>query len=114
MFEYLMPLLVMPTYENTLLDQTYKAAVKWQIDYGKKAGLPWGISESGYNMMDTNSQLSIPRIWRSRSGIETRTGRRFCYCPLCICNGIDGSTGKSLRKPGRLSEKGFEGQIWIL
>ncbi len=28
MFEYLMPLLVMPTYENTLLDQTYKAAVK--------------------------------------------------------------------------------------
>ncbi len=26
MFEYLMPLLVMPTYENTLLDQTYKAA----------------------------------------------------------------------------------------
>ena len=36
MFEYLMPLLVMPTYENTLLDQTYKAAVKWQIEYGKK------------------------------------------------------------------------------
>ena len=28
MFEYLMPLLVMPTYENTLLDQTYKAAVE--------------------------------------------------------------------------------------
>ena len=25
MFEYLMPLLVMPTYENTLLDQTYRA-----------------------------------------------------------------------------------------
>ena len=32
MFEYLMPLLIMPTYENTLLDQTYKAAVKRQID----------------------------------------------------------------------------------
>ena len=27
MFEYLMPLLVMPTYENTLLDHTYQAAV---------------------------------------------------------------------------------------
>ncbi len=26
MFEYLMPLLVMPTYENTLLDQTYRAS----------------------------------------------------------------------------------------
>ena len=55
MFEYLMPLLVMPTYENTLLDQTCKAAVEWQIEYGKKTGMPWGISESGYNMVNANS-----------------------------------------------------------
>src|SRR5208282_5871872 len=48
MFEYLMPLLVMPTYENTLLDQTYRAAVARQIEYGTKRGVPWGISESGY------------------------------------------------------------------
>ena len=38
MFEYLMPLLVMPTYENTLLDQTCKAAVEQQIEYGKQRG----------------------------------------------------------------------------
>ena len=31
MFEYLMPLLVMPTFDNTLLDQTCKAAVERQI-----------------------------------------------------------------------------------
>jgi cellobiose phosphorylase len=54
MFEYLMPLLVMPTYENTLLNQTYKAAVKRQIEYGKERGVPWGISESGYNSVDVN------------------------------------------------------------
>ena len=54
MFEYLMPLLVMPTYEQTLLDQTFKAAVARQIDYGKKRGIPWGISESGYNMTDSH------------------------------------------------------------
>lgn len=52
MFEYLMPLLIMPTYENTLLDQTYKAAVARQIEYGKQNGVPWGISESGYNTVD--------------------------------------------------------------
>ena len=54
MFEYLMPLLVMPTYENTLLDQTCKAAVARQIEYGKKRGVPWGISESGYNTIDVH------------------------------------------------------------
>ena len=52
MFEYLMPLLVMPTYDNTLLDQTCKAAVARQIAYGNQRGVPWGISESGYNTVD--------------------------------------------------------------
>ena len=51
-FEYLMPLLVMPTYDNTLLDQTYRAMVERQIAYGKQRGVPWGISESGYNAVD--------------------------------------------------------------
>src|SRR5476651_1718596 len=50
MFEYLMPLLIMPTFENTLLDQTYRASVRRQIEYGAQRDVPWGISESGYNM----------------------------------------------------------------
>ena len=54
MFEYLMPLLIMPTYDNTLLDQTNRAIIEKQIEYGKKRGVPWGISESGYNLVDTS------------------------------------------------------------
>ncbi|HEV7925200.1 MAG TPA: glucoamylase family protein, partial [Verrucomicrobiae bacterium] len=54
MFEYLMPLLVMPNYENTLLGHTCKAAVQQQIEYGKLRGVPWGISESGYNRTDVH------------------------------------------------------------
>ncbi|MDZ4242654.1 MAG: glucoamylase family protein [Candidatus Omnitrophota bacterium] len=54
MFEYLMPLLVMSTYEGSLLDQTYKAAVSGQILYGAKNNIPWGISESAYNKIDAN------------------------------------------------------------
>jgi len=52
MFEYLMPLLVMPTYDNTLLDRTYRTAVARQIAYGQERGVPWGVSESGYNGFD--------------------------------------------------------------
>jgi cyclic beta-1,2-glucan synthetase len=52
MFEYLMPLLVMPAYERTLLDETCKAAVARQIAYGKERGVAWGISESGFNAID--------------------------------------------------------------
>ncbi|MEO8844646.1 MAG: glucoamylase family protein [Kofleriaceae bacterium] len=52
MFEYLMPLLVMPTYEGTLLDATYTASVDRQIEYGRERKVPWGMSESGYNKTD--------------------------------------------------------------
>ena len=54
MFEYLMPLLVMPTFDKTLLDQTYKSAVAQHIEYGRQQGVPWGISESGYHAFDSN------------------------------------------------------------
>jgi hypothetical protein len=36
MFEYLMPLLIMPTYQNTILEETYHAAVERQIQYGQQ------------------------------------------------------------------------------
>ena len=52
MFEYLMPELIMPSFENTLLEQTCKAAVSRQIEYGRQRAVPWGISESCYNATD--------------------------------------------------------------
>jgi cellobiose phosphorylase len=52
MFEYLMPLLVMKSYPDTLLDETHNAAVDAQRAHGRKHGVPWGVSESAYNVMD--------------------------------------------------------------
>jgi cellobiose phosphorylase len=52
MFEYLMPLLLMPNFPNTLWDSTYRLVVKQQMKYATKSGLPWGISESGYYELD--------------------------------------------------------------
>ena len=52
MFEYLMPLLVMRSYPFTLLDQTYQGAVRRQQTYAHERGVPWGISESAYNVRD--------------------------------------------------------------
>jgi hypothetical protein len=46
MFEYLMPGLIMPTYENTLLNEMCIGTVKKQIEYGEQHNVPWGISES--------------------------------------------------------------------
>ena len=52
MFEYLMPLLVLRNYQDTLLDETYRAVVATQIAYGSQHGVAWGVSESAYNARD--------------------------------------------------------------
>jgi len=52
MFEYLMPLLVMKSVPGTLLDQTCRAIIERQIEYGDLARVPWGVSESAYNARD--------------------------------------------------------------
>jgi cyclic beta-1,2-glucan synthetase len=52
MFEYLMPLLLMRNFPGTLLDQSCRASVRRQIDYGRERGVPWGISESAYAFTD--------------------------------------------------------------
>ncbi|HEY8040702.1 MAG TPA: glucoamylase family protein [Polyangiaceae bacterium] len=52
MFEYLMPALLMRSHEGTLLSQTYEIVVDAQIAYGRKKGVPWGISESAYSRQD--------------------------------------------------------------
>ncbi|MBP7010167.1 MAG: cyclic beta 1-2 glucan synthetase [Kiritimatiellae bacterium] len=54
MFEYLMPMLVMPNYAGTLLDMACQGAVRRQIRYGRQTGVAWGISESGYNQLDSS------------------------------------------------------------
>lgn len=54
MFEYLMPVLFMKSYPNTLLDQSCRAATDRQISYGRENGMPWGISESSYYHFDAS------------------------------------------------------------
>ena len=54
LFEYFMPLIFLPTYKHTLMDETYSFAVRAQrafINNINKA-LPWGISETAYNELD--------------------------------------------------------------
>jgi len=52
MFEYLMPALVMRSLPDTLLGQSCSGAVRRQIAYGTAHGVPWGISESAYNLRE--------------------------------------------------------------
>ena len=55
MFEYFMPLIFLPTFKHTLMDETYSFAIRAQRAFMRNAGedkMPWGISETAYNELD--------------------------------------------------------------
>ena len=80
LFEYLMPLLVMRSYPNTLLDESCRLVVRRQMDYAAARGVPWGISESAYNLVDRHGTyqykaFGIPGLGLKR-GLGDEAGRR--------------------------------------
>ena len=54
-FEYLMPNINIKRYEGSLLDESCKFMLMSQKEYTKKLGIPWGITESAFNLKDLNS-----------------------------------------------------------
>ena len=50
LFEYFMPLIFLPTYKHTLMDETYSFAIRAQRAFIFPS--PWGISETAYNELD--------------------------------------------------------------
>ncbi len=110
MFEYLMPLLVMPTYENTLLDQTYKAAVERQIGYGKTRGVPWGISESGYNTIDVHLNYQYHAFGVPDLGLKRGLAEDLVIAPYASALALMVAPEEACRNLQRLAAEGLEGQ----
>ena len=54
-FEYLMPNINIKRYNGSLLDESCKFLIMNQIEYSKKLGIPWGISEAAFNLKDLHS-----------------------------------------------------------
>ena len=46
MFEYLMPMLWMRHFPDTITEQSARAVVRAQREYARRKGVPWGISEA--------------------------------------------------------------------
>lgn len=111
MFEYLMPLLVMPTFDNTLLDQTYKAAVARQIEYGKQRGVPWGMSESGYNLVDVHLNYQYRAFGVPSLGLKRGLADDLVIAPYATVLALMVAPEAACLNLQQLSAKGLEGKF---
>jgi len=109
MFEYLMPLVVMPTYENTLLDHTYKAAVARQIEYGALRGVPWGVSESGYNSVDAHLNYQYRAFGVPGTGLKRGLADDLVIAPYASALALMVAPEEACLNLEKLSGQGFEG-----
>jgi cyclic beta-1,2-glucan synthetase len=110
MFEYLMPMLVMPTYENTLLDQTCKAVVDRQIEYGRTRRVPWGISESGYNAVDVHLNYQYRAFGVPGLGLRRGLAEDLVIAPYASALALMVEPEAACLNLQRLAEGGFEGR----
>jgi len=81
MFEYLMPLLVMPAFPGSLLAETCRAAVARQIAYAKQQHVPWGISESGYNLTDAAQNYQYRAFGVPGLGLQRGLSQELVIAP---------------------------------
>ena len=105
MFEYLMPALVMQTFPFTLLDQTYHGAIRRQISYGAEHSVPWGASESAYNLRDRHLTYQYRAFGVPDLALTRGVGRGPLLCTTWI------SQLRSTLRGSRLDAKG--GRSWM-
>ena len=81
MFEYLMPMLIMPSYRDTLLHEACSGAVRRQMAYGRQHHLPWGISESCYNVTDASLVYQYRAFGVPGLGLQRGLGEDLVIAP---------------------------------
>ncbi|MCY7315924.1 MAG: cyclic beta 1-2 glucan synthetase [Rubrivivax sp.] len=113
MFEYLMPMLVMPSLENTLLDQTCQAAVQRQIEYGAQRGVPWGVSESGYNATDAALNYQYRAFGVPGLGLKRGLGEDLVVAPYASMMALMVAPEQACQNLQRLAGLGAAGRYGL-
>lgn len=81
MFEHLMPLLLMRSYPDTLLENSCREAVRAQIVYGRNQQVPWGISESAYHVQDTHGTYQYRAFGVPGAGLKRGLAEDLVIAP---------------------------------
>jgi len=113
MFEYLMPLLVMPSFEGSLLDQTCKAAIERQIEYGAQRGVPWGISESSYHALNAQMDYEYRAFGVPGLGLRHGLATDVVVAPYATVMALMLAPHKAVANLRRLAAEGCFGRFGL-
>ena len=108
-----MPALLMRTPVGSILEQTCRLVVQRQIAYGEERGVPWGVSESGYNARDLEMTYKYSAFGVPGLGLKRGLGDAIVITPHAtgLAAMIDPAAAvrnfAELRRAGALGAYGF-------
>ncbi len=111
MFEYLMPLLLMRSFPGTLLDQSCRASTRRQIDYGRRRGIPWGISESAYTVTDRAGTYQYQAFGVPGLGLKRGLDDDLVVAPYATALASLVDPGAAADNLDSLAKRGAEGRF---
>ncbi len=109
MFEYLMPLLIMKSYSNTLLDEACSFAVRSQMKFAKTRSMPWGMSESAYNSLDKRNDYQYKAIGIPWLGLKRGLNEDSVVAPYATFLALLVQPDEAVKNIARLKEEHMDG-----
>ncbi len=111
MFEYLMPMLFMPAFANSMLDRACRYAVDTQMEYGRERGVPWGVSESAYSALDAHQIYQYRAFGVPDLGLQPGLEKELVVAPYATMLALQVEPVASVENLRRLKELGMVGSL---
>jgi cyclic beta-1,2-glucan synthetase len=111
MFEYLMPLLVTESRPHTLLREAMEGAVRRQRAYGAQQRVPWGISESAYNVMDLEMTYQYRAFGVPGLGLKAGLAEDLVVAPYATALAALVEPGAAAKNLRALAREGLDGKF---
>ncbi|MDH3301508.1 MAG: cellobiose phosphorylase [Acidimicrobiia bacterium] len=111
MFEYLMPPLLLRSRSDTLLAVSERAAVVEQMADGRRRGIPWGISESGFAAVDANNNYQYRAFGVQGLGRKRGLDEDLVVAPYASALAVPQLPRSATTNLRRLRDLGMQGQF---
>ncbi|ADU26013.1 GH36-type glycosyl hydrolase domain-containing protein [Ethanoligenens harbinense] len=110
MFEYLMPHLLLPVYEDSLSAETLRFVLYCQKRRVRSHGVPWGISESGFYAFDAALNYQYEAHGVQKLALKRGMDNDLVVSPYSTFLALPFDTANSLRNLERLEKLGLYGR----
>ena len=110
MFEYFMPHLLLPAYDGSLLGEALHYALYCQKRRARRAGVPWGISESGYFAFDPHLNYQYKAHGVQALGVKRGLDRECVVAPYATFLALPFDLDGGMKNLDRLEALGMAGR----